>query len=276
MLHFRSAQRDRDRYPEPFPEQCCRVAVGISEMSIENVQPLRAAQSNQRGARTEGHQHAVELLQDSRDREESGTEAVDAILDLVALHRRPEVRTPPAQQRLEGKPWRGRHHGQRQPLRHAKHPLAHEDARGGLRRAGPQRAEHDYVGRVRHRQFASVRKAVHVSIVLHAGVPVPLLLDKARPWSSSWGQRAVRQQPHNGFGQRCHVAGAEQHHRRRNQLLVAADIRGYQQPLRHRLRGSRSHQLRQGHRSPGIREHVDNAVVALNLIVRHAAGTTLP
>jgi len=91
------------------------------------------------------------------------------------------------------------------------------------------------------------------------------------------GRRGARLGQHLGQrgGQRLRVAGREQPAGLAvpDQLAVAAHVAGHQQPpLRHGLqRLERRHQVGQAHRVARVRQHVHQVVVALHLIVRHAA-----
>ena len=81
---------------------------------------------------------------------------------------------------------------------------------------------------------------------------------------------------HHLAGEIARVAGVEQHAGLAilDQFLVAADVgRHHQPPLRHRFqRLQRGDQFGQPHRVARVDQHVDQVVIAVHFVVRHAPG----
>lgn len=119
-------------------------------------------------------------------------------------------------------------------------------------------------------------------IVGNATLPGALLLDKAPAGSPKvWPAAALGQKPKNCLGQsgRMTCLKSTPVSPWWTQAPITAHIRShYKAPLCHGLkRFEWCHQFSQTHRIPGVRQNIDEIIIALDIGMRHPAGknTTL-
>src|ERR1700674_5869804 len=104
MSCLRSAQRNRHRHLEPFPQQRRGIASWICEMSVNEVKPKAPFNATHGKQATQSHDSAVKPSESTRDCEKAGVVNLHPLLNLESgcLGPIPGINT--AYQPLQGKP----------------------------------------------------------------------------------------------------------------------------------------------------------------------------